>query len=251
MTPPVSVQLYSLRDAIAAQGAEPVLSKLVEAGYAYVESFGGLDQAEIARACRAVGLQPMALHIAAPVGDSEAPSLAAAEALGVTRIVEPWRSPDLFASADGIKSVADYLNAGAQVAARHGLQLLYHNHWAEFQMHGDRHATAILLDHLDPAVMLEVDTYWVQVGGQNPAAVVAELGARAPLLHIKDGPALSPAEPMVAVGEGAVDVPAVVAAGAPHTEYLIVELDHCATDMLEAVVKSLHYLTSNGLGHGR
>jgi sugar phosphate isomerase/epimerase len=67
--------------------------------------------------------------------------------------------------------------------------------------------------------------------------VIKELGARVPLLHIKDGPADSREANMVAVGEGVMDVAGIVAAG-KSAEWLIVELDRCATDMLEAVRKS-------------
>jgi hypothetical protein len=42
----------------------------------------------------------------------------------------------------------------------------------------------------------------------------------------------------VAAGEGVIDVLAIVKAGEGHTEWLIVELDQCATDMLTAVAKS-------------
>ena len=34
-------------------------------------------------------------------------------------------------------------------------------------------------------------------------------------------------------------------------EWWIVELDRCATDMLEAVQKSYTYLTQNGLANGK
>ena len=34
-------------------------------------------------------------------------------------------------------------------------------------------------------------------------------------------------------------------------EWLIVELDSCATDMMEAVTKSCRWLVQNGLGAGR
>ena len=42
----------------------------------------------------------------------------------------------------------------------------------------------------------------------------------------------------VAAGEGVIDVLAIVKAGESHTEWLIVEQDQCATDMLTAVAKS-------------
>jgi len=54
---------------------------------------------------------------------------------------------------------------------------------------------------------------------------------------------------MVALGDGAIDVPGALAAGA--ADWLIVELDKCDGDMLEAVERSFTYLTDKGLGHGR
>jgi hypothetical protein len=55
---------------------------------------------------------------------------------------------------------------------------------------------------------------------------------------------------MVALGEGVMDVPRIIAAGGKNTEWLIVELDRCATDMLTAVEKSYLYLKTNGLARG-
>jgi sugar phosphate isomerase/epimerase len=60
-------------------------------------------------------------------------------------------------------------------------------------------------------------------------------------LHIKDGPCLR-GKPQVALGEGEMDIPAILQAGAGFTEWAIVELDQCATDMLAAVEKSCLYL---------
>jgi hypothetical protein len=56
---------------------------------------------------------------------------------------------------------------------------------------------------------------------------------------------------MTAVGDGVVDVPAIVQAGKPATEWLIVELDRCATDMMAAVARSYSYLVVEGLARGR
>jgi hypothetical protein len=40
---------------------------------------------------------------------------------------------------------------------------------------------------------------------------------------------------MTALGTGNMDIPAIVAAGGEHTQWLFVELDRCATDMMTAV----------------
>ena len=44
-----------------------------------------------------------------------------------------------------------------------------------------------LRDRLDPAVVFQVDIFWVVVGGADPATVIDELGDRVVSLHIKDG----------------------------------------------------------------
>ncbi|MCK5328239.1 MAG: sugar phosphate isomerase/epimerase, partial [Candidatus Latescibacteria bacterium] len=79
--------------------------------------------------------------------------------------------------------------------------------------------------------------------------VVRELGVRAPLLHIKDGPCTKEA-PMTAVGEGVVDFRSIVEAAGETAEWMIVELDRCATDMMEAVATSYTYLIEEGLARG-
>ena len=98
-------------------------------------------------------------------------------------------------------------------------------------------------------MIAEVDIYWAQVGGSDPKEIVTELGPRVGLLHVKDGPADSPKHPMVAVGDGVVDIPGVLDAS-PSARWHIVELDRCATDMFEAVERSYDYLVGGGYSGG-
>jgi hypothetical protein len=53
-------------------------------------------------------------------------------------------------------------------------------------------------------------------------------------------------DPMTALGAGRMPVAEILAA-APSAEWHIVELDHCATDMMEAVGASMTWLDSHGL----
>jgi sugar phosphate isomerase/epimerase len=86
------------------------------------------------------------------------------------------------------------------------------------------------------------------VGGSDAAGIVRQYGKRMPLLHIKDGP-LDRNLPMTAIGEGKMDWQSVIGAADESTlQWLIVELDRCATDMFEAVRKSAAYLASAGFG---
>ena len=220
-------------------------------GYVGVETanmFGG-SSAAAAKLFSELGLTVSGVHGALPLGDKKQEVIDTMGALNCKRLILPWQQPELFQSLDGIKKVCDSLNEASAVAKANGLQVGYHNHWFEYELMENRIPADVMLEYLDPDVFLEVDVYWVQTAGQNPVEVVQRFGSRAPLLHIKDGPCQIEV-PMTALGEGVVDIPGVVAAGAGTTEWLVVELDHCATDMMEAVSKSYQYLIAKGLARG-
>ena len=102
-----------------------------------------------------------------------------------------------------------------------------------------------------PDVQFEIDTYWAaNFGACDPASEVSRVKDRTPLLHIKDGP-LEKRQANVALGEGAMDIPAVVAAADEAVlEWLIVEFDACDTDMLTGIEQSYRYLIDSQLGEG-
>ncbi len=124
----------------------------------------------------------------------------------------------------------------------HGLAFGIHNHWWECEQVEGHYPYRVLLAELDPGVFFELDAYWARVAGLDPAAVVAELGARLPLLHLKDGPAVR-GEPMTALGTGALEISAILRAAGEGLEWAVVELDTCATDVFEAVDRSYRYLS--------
>ena len=249
MPSPLAIQLYSVRDTLA-QDFAGVVEKIAAIGYAGVEpaGFPGTTPQEAGKLFRDLGLAVPSAHTALPLGEHRNEVLDAMAAIGCPRIIS-GKGPDDFTTLDQIKQTCALFNQASQVAAESGLQFGIHNHWWEFQQVEGRLVLDVMLDHLEPGVFFEIDTYWVQVAGHDPATVVGKLGKRTPLLHIKDGPAVR-GEPMVAVGDGVMDVPSIVQAGAGFTEWMIVELDACATDMMEAVEKSCAYLVSKGLARG-
>lgn len=250
MPVPIALQLYSVRQALARDFAG-VVRQVAAIGYTGVETAGfpGTTPQAAAKLLRELGLAVPAAHVPLPVGDKQKEALATAAALGCRYLVSGL-GPDQFKTLEQVKHSCETFNQVNAAIAAHGLQFVIHNHWWEFQKVGKRYVYQVMLEYLDPTVLFEIDTYWVKTAGIDPATVVREFGPRAPLLHIKDGPAVT-GQPMVAVGDGVMDFPAIIQAGGAATKWLIVELDDCATDMMAAVTRSYHYLLQEGLGRGR
>ncbi len=250
MTKPIAVQLYSVRDALQ-QDFAGTIERVAAMGYAAVETAGfpGTTPQDAAALFNRLGLKVPSAHIALPLGDQRTEVLETMAALGAKYLVCAYLPPEQFATADDIRRSSDRLNEANAVARENGLTLLYHNHWWEYTQADFGLPYRVMLEHLEPTVGFELDAYWAKVGGCDPVAVLRELGARVPLLHVKDGPATQN-DPMTAVGDGVLDYTSIIPA-AEHAEYQVVELDRCATDMLEAVEKSYRYLTEKGLAHGR
>ena len=251
MSAPIGLQLYTVRESMN-KDFRATVERVAETGYVGVETAGfpGTTPKEAKKLFDSLGLKVCGAHLQMPIGENKNSIVETIGILGNPALVVPWQPPELFQSMDGIKKLADDLNAANSVAKENGFKLGYHNHHAEMNLIDGKPALLVLSDMLEPGIFFEVDTYWVQTGGVNPVNLIKNLGSKAPLLHIKDGPCVRD-EPMVAVGEGKMDIKSVVKAGEENTEWLIVELDACATDMFEAAVKSYSFLTQQGLANGR
>ena len=242
MSDRIALQLYTVRD-LANQDYEAAIRKVAAMGYRAVETAGfpGTTADKAAKLFKELGITVVGAHIGLPVGDKKNEVLETMEALGKPRMILPYTRPEDLQTVESVRKLCDTINEGAVVAQANGMQLGFHNHWAEFGKAEGRYVYQLFLEYFDPSIFFELDTYWIKVAGLDPAAVVKELGSRAPLLHIKDGPA-NREQPMTAVGDGVIDVPAILKAGGDNAKFWIVEMDRCATDVMEAVEKSYRYL---------
>lgn len=241
----VSIQLYTVRHALEVDLAGTV-ARLAEIGYRQVEPSVPklMDQPELVAALRANGLAfPTATARLTDGGLDQDAVLAAAAQLGVTTVIDPMTDHARWATAEGVADVAADINAAAAKAAAHGLRLGYHNHAFELESRiGGRHGLEVLADHLDPEVLLEVDTYWAAVGGADVPALLRTLGGRVRSIHIKDGPINKNNIEQVALGHGELPIESIIAAG-DSLEVVVVELDDFAGDVFDAARDSHAYLT--------
>ena len=257
-TADIALQLYTLRDAIEKDVAG-TLERIAAIGYRSVETAFFPDGVTIEQAGRLLeraGLSVCSVHCEIPVPSEQSRILEMTEAYRCKKIVwHGWPEDERYKTVAGTKELASIYNEANGFAKANGLQFGLHNHWWEFERQPDgRLAYLDLLKDLEEDIFFEIDTYWVKVAGLDPAGIVADFGTRAPLLHIKDGPGTftkaldeDKPDPMVAAGQGVQDFPAIVAAAAGRTEWMIVELDQCATDMFTAVEESFRYLTTENL----
>ena len=247
---PISIQLYSVRE-VAAQDFPGTLRKIAEIGYKGVEFAGlhGHDATEIAKLVQDLGLKVSSSHTGLPTPESIGPIVSTESTLGNKRVISGF-GPNDFQTVEAVKEAAAKFTLASELMRPHAMTFGFHNHWWEFAKLDGRYIYDILLEE-SPTTFSELDVYWCKFGKADPVEVVSKHKSRIPLLHIKDGMLEEGKHVHTAVGSGLMDIPSIVAAADPDVlEWLIVELDACETDMMEAVRKSYEYLTSSGLGEG-
>ncbi len=247
---PISIQLYTVREA-AAQDFPGTLRKIAEIGYKAVEYAGlhGHGPKEIAKLVSDLGMKASSSHTGLPTEETVGAIVETEAILGNTRIISGF-GPDAFKTADAVKEAAAKFNKASELVKKHGMTFGMHNHWWEFDEIDGKYIYDILLAEA-PDMFSELDVYWTAFGHADPVEVVSKNKSRLPLLHIKDGMLEEGKHVHTAVGSGKLDIPAIIAAADPNVlEYVVVELDACETDMMQAVKDSYRYLTSNGLAEG-
>ncbi|MFI5086265.1 MAG: sugar phosphate isomerase/epimerase family protein [Actinomycetales bacterium] len=236
-----SLQLYTVRGPLEADLAGTV-KRVADLGYTAVEPYNFVATADaLAAALAANGLSAPSGHAPLLRADQDEIFLAARK-LGIGTVIDPHVDSERWTTEADIKETALALNAAAAKGAEHGITVGYHNHEFELENRiGGRAALEVLADHLDPRVILEVDTYWAAVGGEDPVALLERLGDRVRFIHIKDGPLTKVDKDQVAVGAGRMPIREVIAA-VKNLEAGVVELDDFDGDIFAAVGESLTYL---------
>ncbi len=185
---PIALQVYSVRDDME-KDFRGTLAKVKALGYDGVEFAGlyGNAPADIKAWCEELELVPISAHV--PFVDMmENPDLLADyAAIGCRYVAIPYLTEEYRPGAEKFDEVIAGAAALGEKARSLGMQLLYHNHDFEFLKVDGKYALDILYDTV-PAELLatELDTCWVNVGGEDPAGCVRKYSGRAPIVHLKD-----------------------------------------------------------------
>lgn len=187
MSMPIAIQVFSLRND-AQNDLRGTLEKIKQFGYDGVEFAGlyGHSPAEVKAMCEEIGLVPISGHIG--LGDmlNGMEKLVADYAeLGVKYLALAWLGDDARPGSERWTDTRATMTAMCEECAKHGITFLYHNHDFEFDKLDGKYVLETIYDDI-PALQSELDTCWVNVGGENPAEYILKYKGRAPVVHLKD-----------------------------------------------------------------
>ncbi len=179
------IQLYSLREA-AEQDFTGMLERVAQIGYAGVEfaGYGGLSGGEMAAKLKELGLEAPSSHISAGrFAEHFAEEMEFLKKVGAKYAVLPHYNMENEQQAiEAAKLFQEY----ALRCKEHGMTFAYHNHGFEFETTPKGAYLMDLVLEQAPDVMLELDLYWVQYAGVDPAEYIRRWNDRIVMLHIKD-----------------------------------------------------------------
>ena len=184
--------------------------------------------------------------------------------IGCKYVAVPYLTPEYRPGTEAFPEVIKNIEMLGEVAKKLGIQLLYHNHDFEFARIGGKYALDMIYDEISAdKLQTELDTCWVNVGGEVPADYLRKYSGRSPVLHLKDFvgeksenmyeligiDSKAPARPagfeLRPLGKGVQDFPAIVAAAKEAgTKWLVVEQDNPSLDMtpLQSIKVAIDYL---------
>ena len=274
----VGIQLYSVRNALAAKPYE-TLEKVAGLGYKYVEAANhnaaedngvgfGVPAKEMKETLDKNGMKIVGCHINPLRLDRLPEILAYHQELGNCQIgcdIEFYPYMDM----DYLKRRCEFFNEVGRKCREYGMRYYYHNHFQEFQKFGDTTVYDYIMEHTDPDdVFIEMDTYWITRGGYDPVDYINKYKDRIVLIHQKDFPANAPQQLCMfdgiirpdadithevfsatkypscftEVGTGVLKLQRIIdaLADAPNLEYLILEQDFTSyCDELESIKISM------------
>jgi sugar phosphate isomerase/epimerase len=253
----IAVTLFTLRDFCnAPEDIVRTLARVREIGYENVQISGhGLMQvppADLARMAEDAGLRIIGSHIAlAMFRDDLKAVIARLPAWGCAYTAIPSMGVEDRATLDDWKARAREFSALGKTLAKEGITLQYHNHNFEFHKFNGRTGLEILYGESNPKFLqAEIDVAWVARGGGDPADWCARMKGRMDQVHLKDWMMLANEPAWTEVGEGNLNMPAILkACKKAGVRTYIVEQDACpvTNDPFKSIEISLRNLKRLGL----
>jgi len=251
--PVVGAQMYTVRNSMQTiPDIADSLRKVSEMGYTSVQlsGLGPVEPAELARVVDDSGITVGATHIGWDRFRDEPDAVIEEHKMWNCAHLAIGGLPDEYFEEDGVKRFLDELAPAAERLAAEEMDFSYHNHSRELALYGSRTWLAALYEDGPPDVIkAEIDTYWIQAGGGDPAQWLRKCEGREPVIHLKDMCVLpDQTQRFAEIGEGNLNWNAIMEASeAGGVEYLMVEQDNCYDrDPFESLAISYRNLKAMG-----
>lgn len=249
----LGLQLYSLR-ADFAKDVPGTLARVQQYGFKNVELAGTyqLEPKAFRKLLKDHGLKAIAGHFPYERFRDQPDAVAAeAKALGLQYAGIAWIPHEGAFDEKTCRDAIAVFNRAGEALARQGIKFFYHQHGYEFQPHGQGTLMDLMMAETNPKnVTFEMDIFWVQFPGQDPAKWLAKYPGRWELVHLKDmkkGLATgdlsghTDVSNDVAIGTGQMDMPAILkAAKAAKVKWYFIEDE--SPNVHEQIPVSLKYL---------
>ncbi len=248
----IGIQLYTLRDYTKTpEDIAKTLAKVKEIGYDAVQlsALGPIENSELVKLLRKNELAVAATHTSWDrlTGEIEA-VIEEHKELGCKHVaigsmpMRPGNYEDIYHFARIAEQVG-------QALVEAGLTFSYHNHSFEFAHFDGGTGLDVIADITNPKYLcFEIDTYWVQHGGGDPAEWIRKFKNRIHVIHFKDMVIADGKQAMCEVGEGNLNWPEIIeACKEADVEWYLVEQDTCAGDPFESIATSLKNMHKMGL----
>ncbi|MGI6207039.1 MAG: sugar phosphate isomerase/epimerase family protein [Anaerolineae bacterium] len=249
----IAAQLYTVRDFMKTKDdIAASLRKVREAGYRAVEmaGLGPITAAEWKDLLDREGLIACSSHTPLDRLQSDLDAVIAEYRLWGAQYLAIPSMPQHFRDQgeEGFRRFAQEASAIGGRLRQAGITLGYHNHSFEFVRFGPHTGLHVILENSDPQnLMSQLDTYWVQHGGGDPAAWIRLVKGRIPVIHVKDMVIADGAQAFAEIGEGNLNWPAIMdACRYSGVRWYVVEQDRTRRDPFESLAMSYEYLKKLG-----
>jgi sugar phosphate isomerase/epimerase len=252
--PVLAAQLYTVREftqTLADFAAS--MHKVRQMGYTAVQvsGIGPISAADVKKVVDDNGLTICITHIAFERLTKDLPAVIDEHRLWSCRHVAVGSMPASYRSA-GLEGFQRFAKDATEIGRKlhdAGLSFSYHNHSFEFVRFDGHTGLEIIYNESDPAFLkAELDTYWVQHGGADPAQWIRRMKERLPVVHLKDMVIVDDRQAMAEIGEGNMNWQAILeACRESGVEWYAVEQDVCRRDPFDSLAISYRNLHQMGL----
>lgn len=257
----IGAQMYTLRAYTqTAQGLDEALGQVKGMGYDYVQLSGqsaDIDPSAIRDMLDKHGLKAPTTHISFDLMQNDFQNVVKTHRIWGAQYPGVGSMPPSYsgAGAEGFRRFAKDASEVAKKFQDEGMTFIYHNHDFEFVNYGGTTGYQILIEESDPALQMEMDTYWVQAGGGDPVRWIQALRGRMDVIHFKDmeivpwsdGPR-KVRQVFCEIGQGNLNWEAIFrACDETGVKYAFVEQDETRRDSaFTSLAMSREFLTGNG-----